>query len=198
MRLVIGAIFFGFNLIFDANVPYFIFWPLRKLAFYVVSSILGGLIQLIPLVNIPVGFLTLLINIINLVIVVWKIIIWNHNEIFKLDFRWKKNKFRKLNNCFQKDKDSLIQANSILSRWKDAPSHRMEVPNLELIANLVNSGAGIGILPRQVVKAQRYALKRVANTPSYKDRLAVVCYPEILKSREGKMIFEELKKSFKA
>lgn len=91
----------------------------------------------------------------------------------------------------------MIQANSIISRWKDAPQLRMEVPNLELIANLVNSGAGIGILPSQVVKAQRYALKRVAGTPSYKDRLAVVCYPEIIKSREGKLIFEELKKSFK-
>lgn len=92
----------------------------------------------------------------------------------------------------------MIQATSILSRWKDAPQSRLEVPNLELISNLVNSGAGIGIIPSQVVKAQRYQLKRVAGTPSYKDRLAVVCYPENLKSKEGKVIFEELKKSFKA
>lgn len=92
----------------------------------------------------------------------------------------------------------MIQANSIISRWKNVPKSRIEVPNLELICNLVNSGAGYGILPTQVVKAQRYNLKKVPGTPSYKDRLAVVCYPEIIKSKEGKVIFEELKKSFKS
>ncbi|WPU67022.1 LysR family transcriptional regulator [Peredibacter starrii] len=92
----------------------------------------------------------------------------------------------------------MIQSNSILSRWKDAPGTRVEVPNLELISHLVDSGAGYGIIPSQVVKAQRLNLKKVPNTPTYKDRLAVVCFPEIIKSMEGKLIFEELKKSFKA
>jgi len=92
----------------------------------------------------------------------------------------------------------MIQATSILSRWKDAPQDRVEVPNLELIAHLVASGAGMGILPGQVVKAQRHNLRLIPQTPSYKDRLAVVCYPEIIKSKEGKVIFEELKRSFKA
>lgn len=91
----------------------------------------------------------------------------------------------------------MIQATSILSRWKGAPEMRIEVPNLELIANLIDSGAGHGILPSQVVKAQRFNLKKVSGTPTYKDRLAVVCYPEIIKSTEGKLIFEELKRSFK-
>jgi DNA-binding transcriptional LysR family regulator len=90
----------------------------------------------------------------------------------------------------------LIQSSGILSRWKSAPVERIEVANLELIANLVESGAGYGILPSQVVKAQRYDLQRVAGAPTYKDRLALVCYPEIIKSKEGKIIFEELKKSF--
>ena len=44
LRLVLSTIFFGFNIIFDATVPYFLFWPLRKLVLYVVSSFLGGLI----------------------------------------------------------------------------------------------------------------------------------------------------------
>lgn len=92
----------------------------------------------------------------------------------------------------------MLQATSILSRWKDAPQARIEVQNLELITHLVASGAGMGILPSQVVKAQRLNLRKVANTPTFKDRLAVVCYPEILKSKEGKLIFEELKKSYKA
>ena len=90
----------------------------------------------------------------------------------------------------------MIQSAAILSRWKNAPSERIEVSNLELIANLVESGAGYGIIPSQVVKAQRLGLQKVENTPTYKDRLALVCYPEIIKSKEGKIIFEELKKSF--
>lgn len=90
----------------------------------------------------------------------------------------------------------MIQASGILSRWKGAPATRIEVSNLELIANLVESGAGYGILPSQVVKAQKCHLNKVPNTPSFKDRLALVCYPEIIKSKEGKLIFEELKKSF--
>lgn len=90
----------------------------------------------------------------------------------------------------------MMQTSGILARWKNAPEDRIEVSNLELIANLVDSGAGIGILPSQVVKAQRLGLHKVSGTPTYKDRLALVCYPEIIKSKEGKLIFEELKKSF--
>lgn len=90
----------------------------------------------------------------------------------------------------------MIQAHSILSHWKGAPAERIEVQNLELISHLVNSGAGMGILPSQVVKAQRLPLTRVPGTPSYKDQLALVCYPEMIKSKEGKLIFENLKKSF--
>lgn len=92
----------------------------------------------------------------------------------------------------------MIQANSILSRWKSAPGQRIEVQNLELIANLVEAGAGYGILPSQVVKAQRLNLRKVAGTPTYKDRLAVVCFPEMLKTTEGRAVFEELKKSYRS
>lgn len=91
----------------------------------------------------------------------------------------------------------MIQASSILSRWKSAPTERIEVPNLELIASLVASGAGHGILPSQVVKSQRLNLKKSPGAPSFRDRLAVVCYPEMLQSSQGKMIFEALKTSFK-
>lgn len=90
----------------------------------------------------------------------------------------------------------LIQSSSILSRWKKAPQTRVEVPNLELIAHLVESGAGYGILPSQVVKAQRFHFKKVEGTPSYTDKLAVVCYPEMLRSKEGKDLFDHLKKSY--
>lgn len=92
---------------------------------------------------------------------------------------------------------NMLQARSILSRWKGNPPERIEVENLELIANLVESGAGLGILPSQVVKAQRYHLKKVADTPTFKDKLALVCYPEMLALAEGRKIFEALKVSFK-
>lgn len=90
----------------------------------------------------------------------------------------------------------MLQANSILSRWKSAPAQSIEVQNLELIGNLVQSGAGIGILPGKVVEAQRLNLQRVKDTPSFKDHLALVCYPEMIKGREGKLIFEMLKQAF--
>jgi len=103
-------------------------------------------------------------------------------------------------NCYNKERliynPELIQSSGILSRWKTAPVEKIEVSNFELLANLVESGAGLGIIPGQVVKAQRYNLQKVSGTPTYKDRLALVCYPEIIKSTEGKMIFDELKKSF--
>jgi DNA-binding transcriptional LysR family regulator len=91
----------------------------------------------------------------------------------------------------------MLQATSILSRWKTPPAATIEVQNLELIASLVNSGAGLGILPSQVVRSQRFALKRVPGTPTFKDRLALVCYPEMLQSELGKLTFEALRRSFR-
>lgn len=92
----------------------------------------------------------------------------------------------------------MLQSHSIISRWKLAPKETIEVPNLELIAHLTDSGAGIGILPSQVVKSQRLDLKIIPGTPHFKDHLALVCYPEVIKTQEGKLIFESLKKSFLA
>lgn len=91
----------------------------------------------------------------------------------------------------------MLQSTSILSRWKNPPTERIEVQNLELIACLIHSGAGMGILPSQVVKALRPNLKVVPHTPSFTDKLSVICYPELLKSNEGRTIFETLKESFR-
>ena len=90
----------------------------------------------------------------------------------------------------------LMQSRSIISRWKECPGETVEVSNLELIASLVHSGAGYGILPAQVVKSQRLNLRIVEKAPNFKDKLAIVCYPEMLKTTEGKLIFENLKRSF--
>lgn len=91
----------------------------------------------------------------------------------------------------------MLQALSIISRWKGAPKQTIDVENLELCSHLTQSGAGFGILPSQVVKAQRLDLRRVPSTPAFKDQLTLVCYPEMIKTQEGKIIFEALKNSFK-
>ena len=91
---------------------------------------------------------------------------------------------------------AMVQALSILSRWKIAPTQTIDVANLELIANLTFSGAGFGILPSQVVRAQRRRLTRVPGTPSFKDHLMLVCYPEVIRSEEGRLVFDALKRSF--
>ena len=91
---------------------------------------------------------------------------------------------------------AMIQAHSIMSRWKETPKERVEVQNLELVAHLAESGAGYGILPSQVVKAQKLNLHKLAGTPTFKDHLALVCYPEMLKNPQGKLIFEALKSSY--
>lgn len=91
----------------------------------------------------------------------------------------------------------MLQSHSILQRWKKDTSDTVEVQNLELIAHLVASGAGFGILPSQVVKFQNVNLKKTPQTPTFQDTLALTCYPEMLKSAEGKLIFDMLKKSFK-
>lgn len=90
----------------------------------------------------------------------------------------------------------MIQSLSIISRWKAAPKSTIDVENLELIANLINTGAGYGILPSQVVKAQKFNFKKVPKTPHFKDHLTLVCYPEMIRSSEGKVVFEALKQSF--
>lgn len=92
----------------------------------------------------------------------------------------------------------MLQALSILSRWKGAPQQTINVENLELATYLTHSGAGLGILPSLVVKAQRLNLKQVPGTPSFKDHLTLVCYPEVIRSEEGRLVFETLKKSFNA
>lgn len=91
---------------------------------------------------------------------------------------------------------AMLQAHSIMSRWKTMPKEKIEVENLELISHLVESGAGYGILPSQVVKAQNLKLNKLQGTPNSKDHLALVCYPEMLKTPEGKLIFGALKSSY--
>lgn len=93
---------------------------------------------------------------------------------------------------------ALMQTLSILSRWKKAPRDIIEVDNLELIAKLVDQGAGLGILPNQVVRSQKMNLQKLEQLPTFKDQLALVCYPEMIKTAEGRIVFEALKQSFQS
>ncbi len=68
LRMFIQTIYFGGDIFFSANVPYFLFWPLRKLFLYILTSFIGGIFQIIPFINIPLGFFTFIFNIINFVL----------------------------------------------------------------------------------------------------------------------------------
>src|SRR5690606_23961717 len=91
----------------------------------------------------------------------------------------------------------MLQATSIISRWKKVPESSIDVPDLELIATLTDSGSGFGILPKQVVKALKLNLEMVAGAPTFKDKLALICYPELIHYRDGQQIFDALKITFK-
>lgn len=65
--------------------------------------------------------------------------------------------------------------------------------NLDVIASLVASGTGIGILPYSVVRTVRSALKSVPDTPSYKDQIYLAYRPE----QRDIMALKELIKAIK-
>ncbi len=75
-------------------------------------------------------------------------------------------------------------------------AERVAIKNLKLIANLVDIGAGQGILPYPVAKAQRLNLLRLEGTPLIKDHLLLICYPAILKTPSLNLFFERLKFSY--
>lgn len=92
----------------------------------------------------------------------------------------------------------MMQSLSIASRWKGAPMQTIDVANLELITKLVHSGVGYGIIPTQVVKEQKCSIRRVPNTPTFKDQLTLVCFPEMIRSTEGRKVFDVLKSSYQS
>lgn len=72
---------------------------------------------------------------------------------------------------------SLIQSKDIIKKMKKLkinPSRVLYSSSLENIASLVDSGAGIGVLPTRVVKESNANLIKIKNTPIFKDELYLV------------------------
>lgn len=94
---------------------------------------------------------------------------------------------------------SLIQSTSILKKLKSKKigiGRTMSCSNLENIVALVNSGAGMGIIPARVVKQSKLKLEKVDDSPVFKDEFCVVYRVE---QRGIKLINEfvsTIKKSF--
>jgi DNA-binding transcriptional LysR family regulator len=71
---------------------------------------------------------------------------------------------------------NLMQTQTLLSRCKKQGIHHNQIvttENLEVIADLTANGCGIGIFPASI--AAKYAnLKRIPNSPTYKDEVCMV------------------------
>lgn len=76
---------------------------------------------------------------------------------------------------------ALTQTQHVLSMLREEGRVNFRLltsSNLDVIASLVTSGAGIGILPESVVKMVQPALKIVPNMPSYHDEIYLAYRPE--------------------
>ena len=77
-------------------------------------------------------------------------------------------------------------------------SRQIETSNLEVIADLVHSGAGIGILPSRVAtRVPSYQLKRASgNWPVFKDKICLIYRANNQKNLASKAIIHAIKSAF--
>ena len=66
--------------------------------------------------------------------------------------------------------------------------------NLEVVASLTQSGAGVGILPTRLVKAIAPSLRRMAALPSYKDEIAFVYRVDLPKTAASRFVIDQIRK----
>lgn len=106
--------------------------------------------------------------------------------------------------CLNKDvllvEPHLLQSQDILSKLQKKGIHFsriVESSSLEVLAQLVNSGAGCAILPERVVRA--FADTKVVamkDAPVFVDRICVVYKPEFRKLKRGAVFLQNVGKSF--
>ena len=81
----------------------------------------------------------------------------------------------------------LIKSKVVSRKLKNIPF--IESSNLELIRTLTLTGAGIGILPQRVVKAENSSsLKMLPDFPTFKDEIYLIYHQNALKSEAGKLL----------
>lgn len=108
----------------------------------------------------------------------------------------------KSKNCQNSDvliiEPSLLQTQDILRKLEKKGirfKRTVESSSLEVIAQLVNSGAGYGILPERVVKAFASAespVHQVRDAFEFIDRICLVYKPEFRKIKRGEVLIKHL------
>lgn len=95
---------------------------------------------------------------------------------------------------------SLLQTQSILAKMKRqglAFKRIIESSNLEVIASLVNCGAGIGILPQRVAEAESADLQMVKGAPQFNDEIFLIYRMENKPVRAIQEISRAIQEGFK-
>ncbi|MFM8314936.1 MAG: LysR family transcriptional regulator [Deltaproteobacteria bacterium] len=91
----------------------------------------------------------------------------------------------------------LIQTDSVLKQIKKSEFKFLRIltsSNLEVIASLVNSGAGVGILPTRVARNEslNLNLKPIKNSPEFLDRHSLIFRADAQKSKANRSLAHEI------
>lgn len=91
---------------------------------------------------------------------------------------------------------SLLQTQDLigkLQKKKLSFKRVIESPSLEVIAQLVSSGVGCGILPERVMKAfAQESIQPVKDAPEFHDHMCLVYKKEFRKSARGRALIEHI------
>lgn len=94
---------------------------------------------------------------------------------------------------------ALLQTQEVLKKLQKKDFHFkrfVESPSLEVISQLVISGAGYGILPEKVIKSFGHDnLVAVKNAPEFQDRVCLIYKSEFRKSARGQALIEVINKN---
>ena len=96
----------------------------------------------------------------------------------------------------------VLQSLAVIKQWSryGAPFARtIECGSLEIVAKLVGSGAGIGILPGRVVANQSHLRLKILSddAPRFDDQLCLVARVETLRSKGAKELMTDIEHSLK-
>jgi LysR family transcriptional regulator, cell division regulator len=89
---------------------------------------------------------------------------------------------------------ALVQSQSLMKKTKKKHFRRSVLSdNLEVVAMLARSGAGVAILPGRVARAVESSLKPVKALPSFQDELALIYRSDTPKTLAMKTVLQMLK-----
>lgn len=105
-------------------------------------------------------------------------------------------------NCMNSDvllvDPSLLQSQDIISKLGKRGIHfkrTIESSSLEVLAQLMNEGAGYAILPERVIKAlSNIKVHAMKNAPVFEDTICAVYKPEFRKIKRGEVFLQAINK----